>query len=353
MKSAHVFPISNTEMDVRIQELPVPSPAPDQVLIKVMVAGTNPKDFKQVVMIPSTVGLNTGDDIAGHVEAVGSNVTEFRVGDRVAAFHEMGAPFGAFAEYAIAWEKSTFQLPKATSFEEAATIPLTAMTAAMALFAEFRLPEPWIPMSQAQKAALAGGVVVYGAATAVGAFIVKLLIPTNVHPIICVAGRGIAFVKGLIEKARGDTVIDYRKGEDAVVAGIRDAIPNGQKLMYAVDAISEKGTYPQILKVLDAHGHINFIFPGTFPDIPKTIQMTTTRVGSAHGDPHDLMEFAYVWFRYLSLGLKEGWLTGHPHEVLPGGLASVQNGLQNLINGKASAVKYVYRLDETEGVKRV
>jgi NADPH2:quinone reductase len=61
---------------------------------------------------------NSGDDIAGTVAAVGENVTEFKVGDRVAAFHEMGTPDGSFAEYAIAWAYTTFHLPKITSFEE-------------------------------------------------------------------------------------------------------------------------------------------------------------------------------------------------------------------------------------------
>lgn len=61
---------------------------------------------------------NSGDDIAGIVEQVGDNVTEFKPGDRVAAFHEMMTPHGSFAEYAIAWAATTFHLPKKTSFEE-------------------------------------------------------------------------------------------------------------------------------------------------------------------------------------------------------------------------------------------
>lgn len=46
--------------------------------------------------------MNTGDDIAGTVEAVGEDVVGFNKGDRVAAFHEMTTSHGAFAEYAIA-----------------------------------------------------------------------------------------------------------------------------------------------------------------------------------------------------------------------------------------------------------
>jgi hypothetical protein len=48
------------------------------------------------------------------------------------------------------------------------------------------------------------------------------------------------------------------------------------------------------------------------------------------------------------LGLKDGWFTGHPYEVVSAGLNGVQTGLQKLMDGKASAVKYVYRIAETK-----
>jgi len=100
---------------VNIQEVPIPTPNADQVLIKVVFSGTNPKDWKRAEFGPAH---NTGDDIAGYVEAVGENVTEFHKGDRVAAFHEMTTPHGSFAEYAIAWAYTTFHIPKKTTFEE-------------------------------------------------------------------------------------------------------------------------------------------------------------------------------------------------------------------------------------------
>jgi hypothetical protein len=67
--------------------------------------------------MPDYNNTNSGDDISGIVHEVGENVDEFRVGDRVAAFHEMLAPGGSFAEYAVAWKHTTFFLPKGTSFE--------------------------------------------------------------------------------------------------------------------------------------------------------------------------------------------------------------------------------------------
>lgn len=100
---------------MQIVDSPIPEPGEDQVLIKVVVSGSNPKDWK----LPEWTGkvLNQGDDIAGVVEKVGPNVTEFKPGDRVAAFHEMMAPHGSYAEYAIAWSHTTFHIPEKTSFE--------------------------------------------------------------------------------------------------------------------------------------------------------------------------------------------------------------------------------------------
>ena len=61
--------------------------------------------------------INSGDDIAGVVDQVGENVYEFKPGDRVGAFHEMMTSHGSYAEYAIAWQHTTFHIPKHITFE--------------------------------------------------------------------------------------------------------------------------------------------------------------------------------------------------------------------------------------------
>lgn len=58
-----------------------------------------------------------------------------------------------------------------------------------------------------------------------------------------------------------------------------------------------------------------------------------------------------MYTRYFSKGLEGGWLKAHPQEVVPGGLGGIQQGLENLENGKASAVKYVYKISDTPGVE--
>lgn len=154
---------------------------------------------------------------------------------------------GGIAEYAVAPAHSTFHIPESITFQEAATVPLAGMTAAIGLYLRMSLPNPYMPAPEAQK----NPIVVYGAASAVGAFAIKLAALSGLHPIICVAGRGAEFVSSIIDKAKGDAIVDYRKGDEMVVSGIRKALAVAgcpQTVDYVFDAISENGSHENMLR---------------------------------------------------------------------------------------------------------
>jgi NADPH:quinone reductase len=175
-----------------------------------------------------------------------------------------------------------------------------------------------------------------------------LAVKSNIHPIIAVAGRGIPFVESLLDRSKGDTVIDYRKGDDAVVSSLKDAL-KGKKLSHAFDATSEHNSYINICQVLDPHGNLTVVLPfKKYEGVPETVNLVTTSVGESHKNDKD---FAFIYYRYLARGLHEGWFKPHPVEVVEGGLGGVQKALTGLKDGKASAVKYVFRIGDTEGVK--
>jgi NADPH:quinone reductase-like Zn-dependent oxidoreductase len=114
MKEAFI----DKHLTVTIRDTEVPVPEAGQVLIRVVVSGSNPKDWKMALSWPPDGALfNQGDDIAGYIEAVGDDVLGFHKGDRVAAFHQVMKPHGSWAEYAIAPSVSTFHIPGHTSFE--------------------------------------------------------------------------------------------------------------------------------------------------------------------------------------------------------------------------------------------
>ena len=99
----------------------------------------------------------------------------------------------------------TFHIPSATSFEEAATVPLTTMTAAVLLYSVLGLPQPWAKPDKKLP------LVIYGAASPVGVYAVYLATRSGIHPLICVTGKGVEFVEGLVGKSAGDVVLDHRK----------------------------------------------------------------------------------------------------------------------------------------------
>lgn len=220
------------------------------------------------------------------------------------------------------------------------------MTSAVALYQHLRLPVPWQPATSPLP------LVIYGGASAIGAYAIQLARRSNIHPIIAVAGRGIPFVEGLLDRSKGDAVIDYRQGDDAVISGIRAALAAaGQdEVKAAYDAVSENGSYVNLSRVIAPGGKIALVLPAKkYPEIPDAVQQETLSVGEVHGTPKD-QDFGHVFFRLIEKGLRDGWFKPHPHVVVPGGLGGLQQALTDLKGGKASAVKYVVRIAETEGV---
>jgi NADPH:quinone reductase-like Zn-dependent oxidoreductase len=216
------------------------------------------------------------------------------------------------------------------------------MTSAVGLYIRLGLPQPWGPPATEPIP-----LIIYGAATAVGSYAIQLAQRSNIHPLICVAGRSVEHVEKLIDRSKGDTVIDYRGGDDALVENLKKAT-GGRPVLYALDAVSENNSYVNLGKVLAEGAKLTLVLPKQEQtELPSYIQHSVTSVGSVHKDQKD---FGHVTFRYFTRGLQEGWFKPQPQEVRPGGLGGVQQALEDLMNGKAKAVKYVFRISETEGV---
>lgn len=259
-------------------------------------------------------------------------------------------PHGSYAEYALSWQHTTFHLPQNTTFEEGASIPLAAMTAALGLYQRLGLPEPWQRKSTIGKPFASEPLVIWGAGSAVGSYALQLAVRSNIHPLICIAGKSVSHVQQFIDPTKGDIIIDYRPGNEKVVTEIKSHLA-GKSLRYAFDAVSDHGSYQSLSQILDVkNGRITLVLPGKeYPEIPSTIEKTITNVGSVHKDVEE-MDFAHVMFRYLARGLAEGWFKGHPTVTVPGGLGGIQKALIDLKEGRVSAVKYVFRIGETVGV---
>ena len=115
---------------LRVEEVPTPSPAADQVLVRVASTSVNLSDWECLRGSPLYArigGLRTparhtlGSDIAGRVEAIGTGITRFRPGDEV--YGDNLELKGGFAEYAVAPESALAHKPEGLTFAEASTIP--------------------------------------------------------------------------------------------------------------------------------------------------------------------------------------------------------------------------------------
>jgi NADPH:quinone reductase-like Zn-dependent oxidoreductase len=193
---------------LQLEKVDPPAVGDDQVLVRVRAASVNPRDWHYLRGLPyimRPIGLRIpkdgafGSDVAGHVEAVGRAVTRFRPGDEVYA-HVLA---GAFAEQASVPEAALGPKPANLSFEEAAAVPLAALTALQGLRDHGRV-------QQGQR------VLVIGAAGGVGSFAVQLAKSLGAEVTgVCSGGNA-----DLVRSLGADHVIDYTR-EDFARGGRR------------------------------------------------------------------------------------------------------------------------------------
>lgn len=228
-------------------------------------------------------------------------------------------------------------------------MPLAGLTATMALFLNLRLPTPWVPASKPTP------LLIYGASSSVGSFAIKLARNSNIHPIIAVAGKGKDHVEKLLDRTKGDIVIDYRDGDDSTIKQIRDHLKTGNygEVKHGLDP--GIGTHSQkvLREIVSADGAINLVLPSDFDVSP--CEKTLTSVGVVHNQDNgaygpDAGDLGFVTCRWFTRALQRGSFEGHPYEVRSGGLEGVEQALKDLKDGKASAVKYVFRIADTPGI---
>ena len=136
MKAAVLTHYDKKGAELEIREISTPIPEEDEVLVKIMTAAVNPLDNMIIrgevkLIVPYAMPLVMGNEFAGIVEKTGKNAAHFKPGDRVYGRMPL-KKIGAFAEYAAVKETALAVIPEYLSFEEAATVPLTALTAMQA-----------------------------------------------------------------------------------------------------------------------------------------------------------------------------------------------------------------------------
>lgn len=242
-----------------VREVPdPPPPGPGQVLIRARAAGVNPVDWKirkgslRFVM-PAKFPFILGFDVAGEVDSVGPEVSQFQPGDPVFGGVDIVKQGGSYAELVLAREAAIAPMPGILSFEEAASLPTAGQTALQAL---------------RDKGELVSGerVLVNGASGGVGHLAVQIAFALGARVTGVASRRNLDFVRGL----GAHEVIDYEEedfiGRDETWDVIFDAVANS--------------TYRDCEPVLSEKGGI-YVTTGFYPRLP--IEMTLTTFGGLFG----------------------------------------------------------------------
>ncbi|MBW4427777.1 MAG: NAD(P)-dependent alcohol dehydrogenase [Nostoc desertorum CM1-VF14] len=249
MKAVVIHQYGSTEV-LQYEDLEEPQIEPTQLLVKVHASSVNPIDWKiRKGMLSFTTGNKfpkiLGFDLAGEVVAVGSDATRFQPGDAI--YGRTGLSGGAYAEFAAVSENLVATKPNNLTYEEAASVPLAALTALQALRNQGN--------TQPGQAVL-----INGAAGGVGTFAIQIA------KVLGAEVTGVSSTKNLdlIKSLSADRVIDYTQQDFT-----------NSTLQYDVifDAVA-KSSFFQSKKVLKPNG----VYITTLPSPKSILQNLLTKI---------------------------------------------------------------------------
>lgn len=218
---------------LRLEEVETPTPSANEVLVKIYAASVNAYDWRYVRADPFLVRLvgglfrprnpRLGADIAGRVEAVGNDVTQFQPGDEI--YGDLAASGnGAFAEYVAVPEQAIALKPANLTFEQAAAVPMAAVTALQAL-------------RDGGKIRAGHNVLINGASGGVGTFAVQIAKAFGAEVTAVCSTRNVEMVRSL----GADHIVDYKR-EDITRSAQR------YDLILAVNGYHPLSAYRRLLR---------------------------------------------------------------------------------------------------------
>jgi NADPH:quinone reductase-like Zn-dependent oxidoreductase len=181
---------------LKLEDMPVPQPKENELLVRVMASGVNPADplilgGKYAKEFGTHLPLILGYEMAGVVVRTAAKVTKFKVGDPVYAYLLWG---GGWAEYCLTNEAEAAIKPKSLSFTDAAVVPLAALTAWQAL----------IDIGKIDKGQT---VLIHGGSGGVGSFAIQIAKARGARVIATASTRN----QDLLKQLGADLAIDYTK----------------------------------------------------------------------------------------------------------------------------------------------
>jgi NADPH:quinone reductase-like Zn-dependent oxidoreductase len=259
MQAIHLYDYGGPEL-LKLEEAPRSEPQPGEVLVRMRAAGVNPVDWKMrsgmyKAYMPLTFPWTPGLEGAGVIETVGTDVASLHVGQEV-----YGRIQAAYAEFAIAPASDLQPKPAMLTFEQAASVPVGALTA-------------WQAVIETAQVQPGQRVLVHGAAGGVGVYAVQLAIWKGAHVVGTASASNLEFVQSL----GAERVIDYNAAYfETVVQGL-DAV---------IDTVG--GDLPErSLKVLRPGGVLVSAATRLSPEMGQAHNIRTPSLGRAEPEKLD------------------------------------------------------------------
>jgi alcohol dehydrogenase len=325
MKAALIDRYGSNEV-VKVADIAVPVMGPMDLLVQVHAAGVNPVDVKTrdgqlKALLKYRFPLVLGNDLSGVVADVGAHVTRFKKGDAVYARVDKDR-IGTFAEFAVVREGAAALKPINLTFEEAASLPLVALTA-------------WQALVEIGKLAAHHRVLIHAGSGGVGSVAIQLAHHLGATVLTTVGQRNVELVKRL----GANVAIDYRAARFEDVAKDCDVVldsAGGDTLVRCFECVRPGGV------VVSIGGTPSAAFArswGLNPIVILAIRLMSRKATAAARSHHARFEYLFVRADGEQLGaitrlVESGAITPLVDKVFP--LENVRDALAYSESGRAT-----------------
>ena len=332
-RSPHHALLVNQNYEYELSNVSQSPLGPHEISIRTKAVGLNPIDWKTVTYkfcMPSLPWIN-GRECSGVIEAVGTAVKSFRIGQRVwTSTYYRDRRAGCFQELVVAPEHTVLEIPECLGFEEAACLGVAGLTAAMTLWKWFDLPMVSSGVHSQQFA------LVWGGSTSTGQFAVQIAAEAGLK-VIAVASQRMK--QKLLELGAHHVVVRDSRSLADIATEVRRI--GGDDILYAIDLVGPDSAVHGV-ECLSRQCPAKFAplaVPAPPIDAPKNIEIVNVEMKQFVLNP---MSRKYA-IRLAEL-VAEGRVLVPEHTILTGGLSVVASGLARLQNGETGGRKLVVRV---------
>ncbi|CAE6463478.1 unnamed protein product [Rhizoctonia solani] len=323
---------------LEVKTRPTPTPQKNQALVKVTAAAINPVDWKIIdygIFLQNFPAV-LGTDGAGVVEAVGPEVNDFKVGDRIFFQGAYGRDDETtFQEKAIVQTDIIAKIPDNITDDQASTIPVAAVAALVGLFQKTGIEVPVNGPTANGK-----GVLILGGSSSVGQFAIQLARIAGFSPIVTTASAQHNDFLGSL----GATHVFDR---DVDAKTVQSAFSTPVALV--VDSISQASTQELAFEVLTTPSsvqgaHLAIVLPPA-DSVKEKNSGDKITVHNIFGSSHQFRDLSVPFWQTVGQWIKDEKLVPNRVQVVKGGLAAVPEAL-DLSRKGVSGVKLVIHPQE-------